>query len=287
MCVIAIALITLAFAKPLFALVLHALHSDLNSHILLIPFVSAYLLGIRRKQMPCDYSSSPIWAVGFSVLGAAALALRWKMGALSLNDGLALTTLGYVSFLVAAGFAVLGSRWMASAAFPVAFLIFMIPMPDLMVDRLETASKLASAEAAHWFFEFTGTPNFREGTVFLLPTISIEVAQECSGIRSSFVLLITGLLAAELFLKSPWRRLALVLFVIPLGILRNGFRILVIGMLCVHVGPQMIHSPIHHHGGPLFFVLSVIVLIGALWLLRRGEARTRTRVAAGKVATLS
>jgi exosortase/archaeosortase family protein len=55
--------------------------------------------------------------------------------------------------------------------------------------------------------------------------------------------------------------------------LRNGFRILVIGLLCVNVGPQMIHSVIHRRGGPVFFVLSLIPLLLLLWWLRRGEIR--------------
>ena len=110
-------------------------------------------------------------------------------------------------------------------------------------------------------------------TVFQLPGIVIEVAQECSGIRSSWVLFITSVLASYLFLKSPWRRFILVAFVIPLGIVRNGFRILVIGLLCVHLGPQMIHSIIHKQGGPLFFALSLIPLFLLLWWLRRGESR--------------
>jgi exosortase/archaeosortase family protein len=63
--------------------------------------------------------------------------------------------------------------------------------------------------------------------------------------------------------------------VIPLAILRNGFRILVIGLLCVNVGPQMIHSVIHRSGGPIFFVLSLIPLLLLLWWLRKGEVRTR------------
>ena len=62
-------------------------------------------------------------------------------------------------------------------------------------------------------------------------------------------------------------------FVIPLGILRNGFRILVIGLLCVHVGPQMIDSTIHHQGGPFFFALSLVPLLLLLWWLRRQEQR--------------
>src|SRR5205809_591413 len=160
-------------------------------------------------------------------------------------------------------------------ALSLAYLIFMVPMPDAMADALETASKYASAEATNLFFNLSGTPFLRAGLFFQLPNITIAVAQECSGIRSSWVLFITSILAANLFLKTPWRRLALVAFVIPLAILRNGFRILVIGLLCVNVGPQLIHSLIHRRGGPLFFVLSLIPLFLVLWWLRKGDLRTR------------
>ena len=170
---------------------------------------------------------------------------------------------------------------MRSAAFPLAYLIFMVPMPDAMADALETASKYASAEVANLFFHLSGTPFLRAGLIFQLPNITIEVAQECSGIRSSWVLLMTSILAANLFLKTPWRRFALVAFVIPLAILRNGFRILVIGLLCVNVGPQMIHSLIHRRGGPVFFVLSLIPFLLLLWWLRKGETRTRSLEARG------
>jgi exosortase C (VPDSG-CTERM-specific) len=152
-----------------------------------------------------------------------------------------------------------------------AFLIFMVPLPDAAVEALETASKFASAEAASFLINLSGTPNLRDGLVFHLPGIAIEVAQECSGIRSSWVLFITSLLASHLFLRSNWRRALLVLFVIPLGVVRNGFRIAVLAWLCVQYGPHMIHSIIHHRGGPLFFVLSLGPLFGVLWWLRRGE----------------
>jgi exosortase len=151
----------------------------------------------------------------------------------------------------------------------------MVPMPDAMADALETASQYASAEVANVFFQLSGTPILRAGRIFQLPNITIEVAQECSGIRSSWVLLMTSILAANLFLKTSWRRIVLVAFIIPLGILRNGFRILVIGLLCVNLGPQMIHSPIHTRGGPVFFVLSLIPLLLLLWWLRKSEIRTR------------
>jgi exosortase C (VPDSG-CTERM-specific) len=164
---------------------------------------------------------------------------------------------------------------MASVALPMSFLAFLIPMPDGVADALEIASMRASADVAAWMVRLTGVPLLRDGQVFALPGITLQVAQECSGIRSSWVLFITSLVASHLFLKSSWRRTMLVAFVIPLGIVRNGFRILVIALLCVHVSPRMIDSVIHHQGGPLFFALSLVPLTCLLWLLRRGERRRR------------
>jgi exosortase C (VPDSG-CTERM-specific) len=264
-----------AFAGILIPLARHAAGSDLHSHILLIPFVSLYLICIRRAQLPNEYASSPGWAMlpfGVAVIAAAAAWMPRPVSEhLSHNDYLALMTLSFVCLLAAGGFVFLGRKWMSAAAFPIAFLIFMVPMPDGMADALETASKLASAEAANAFFNLSGTPILRDGTVFQLPNITFEVAQECSGIRSSWVLVITSLLASNLFLKSTWRRAALVCFVLPLGIVRNGFRVWVIGLLCISMGPQMIHSLIHRRGGPLFFALSLIPLFFVLWWLRRHD----------------
>ena len=121
----------------------------------------------------------------------------------------------------------------------------------------------------------------REGTVFALPGIVVRVAQECSGIRSSWVLFITSILSANLFLRTNWKRVVLVALVIPLGILRNGFRVWVIGMLCVRFGPHMIDSPIHHQGGPLFFILSLVPLFILIVFLRRSEDEAVDRLAGG------
>jgi exosortase/archaeosortase family protein len=120
-------------------------------------------------------------------------------------------------------------------------------------------------------------PVMREGDLaFRLPGITLQVAPECSGIHSTMVLFITSLVAGHFFLHSPWKRTVLCLAVIPLALLRNGFRIFVLGELCMHIGPEMIDSPIHHHGGPLFFVLSLLPFFLLLYLLKKSE-----RAAAG------
>jgi exosortase C (VPDSG-CTERM-specific) len=272
-------LLTLSFLYPLVLLVHSTVQSSLNSYILLVPFISGYLFYIRRKQLPDRYKFSPGWAIIPLCGGLAALTAAFMKGAsLQRDDYLSLMTLSFVCLLAAGGLFFLGKQWMAAASFPFAFLIFMVPMPPAIAATVETGLKLASSEAANLFFNMAGTPVLREGTFFQLPNILIQVAQECSGIRSSLILFITGLLAANLFLKSNWRRVVMVLFVIPLGILRNGFRVFVIGALCVHFGPQMIHSTLHRRGGPIFFALSLIPLFLLLWWLRRGEM-ARAKVA--------
>ena len=269
------AIVAAVFHRALFDLARHAANSDLHSHILLIPFISAYLLYIRKAELPKTYRSSPTAAVGAFTCGLLAFfgekIFHTSLSPISQNDYLALMAASVICFIIAGGFVFLGTKWMAAATFPVFFLVFAIPLPDAAVSFLETASKLGSAEATHLFFYLSGMPFFREDLVFQLPGIALEVARECSGIRSSWVLFITSLLVSNLFLRNPWRRAILVFFVIPLGLLRNGLRILVIGLLCVHIGPEMIHSTIHRRGGPLFFALSLVPLLILMWWLRRAE----------------
>jgi len=265
------------FGRPLLALANYAAHSELHSYILLVPFVSVYLLYLRRNQLPRNYAAELPLAIVFLAAGLGVIAFTYSSVGLAPADNghLVLLTLSFLCCLAAGGFFFFGRGWMRAAAFPLAYLIFMVPMPDAMADVLETASKYASAEIANLLFHLSGTPFLRAGLIFQLPNITVEVAQECSGIRSSWVLLMTSILAANLFLKTRWRRFALIAFVIPLAILRNGFRILVIGLLCVNIGPQMIHSLIHRRGGPLFFMLSLIPFFLVLWWLRKGDVRTR------------
>ena len=268
-----IAGLTLAFASPLSTLLVLAAGNDLHSYTPIVPLVTAYLLFIRDERVLGPYRSSIAGTTALAAAGLAAVAAWavWREG-LSANDHLTLLVLAYVLFIAAGGFLFLGSAWMRSAAFPMAFLLFMVPLPDAAVYWIERGLVLASADASAFLFNVTGTPMYREGTILALPGIVLEVAQECSGIRSTWILFITSVLASHLFLHSPWRRVLLVAFIIPLGIVRNGFRILTIGLLCVHVGPHMIDSVIHHRGGPIFFALSLIPLFLLLVWLRRGDA---------------
>ncbi len=179
----------------------------------------------------------------------------------------------FVLFVIGLGFALLGRNSLRAAAFPLGFLVFLVPFPIPVLDAIETFLQHGSADVAQAIFTLAGTPFLRDDLVFRLPGISIEVAPQCSGIHSTLVLVITSVLAAHLFLRSNTKRTILAVAVVPLALLRNGVRVFTIGQLCVSIGPEMINSAIHRRGGPVFFAASLIPLFLLLWVFARSERK--------------
>jgi exosortase len=190
---------------------------------------------------------------------------------------LSLATLGWVLGVWAAAFAFLGVAAIRRHLFAAAFLIFTVPLPHPAVEVIEIALQHASAWAVEVAFQIGQVTYFRDARSFTLPGLRFVVAQECSGIRSSLVLFITSILGGYLLLRSPWRRAVLAAAVIPLGIARNTLRIVTLALLSVHVDPTIIDSPLHHRGGPLFFVISLIPFFLLLAWLRRQERKADAR----------
>lgn len=273
----------LLFARPLVALVRFAGQDDLYSHILLIPFISAYLFWIQRERPPFEPARFSRWAALPFLAGLAVQGVYWtwfkEIGLDAPNDYLFFQTLSFVLFLIAGVLGCFGLRLVRARAFPIAFLFFLVPFPWCVEQTLEWMSQHASAQASAWLFMLTGTSVARDGMMFHLPGITIQVAQECSGIRSSFVLFIVSLVAGHLFLTHRRHQVWLALLVIPLGILRNGIRIVTIALLCVHIDTSMISAPIHRRGGPFFFALSLIPFFALLLWLRKVETKSAKNAA--------
>jgi exosortase/archaeosortase family protein len=87
------------------------------------------------------------------------------------------------------------------------------------------------------------------------------------------MLIVTSMVLAHLFLRSLWRKSAVVLAAIPLSIFKNGIRIFTISMLGTRVDPGFLHGNLHRKGGILFFLLALSVVLLLLWLLNRNESR--------------
>jgi exosortase C (VPDSG-CTERM-specific) len=263
------------FSVPLSRLVWFAATSELYSHVLLVPFVSAYLVWLNRRNVrgfsePNWRFAVLAWCAGSVLLAGYWLAV-WRGWPMTNQDALAWMTSAFVGFFFGVCGLFAGREAVQAMRFPLCFLVFMVPFPSLVHNWLENFLQRGSALTAYGMFQLAGTPLLYKDLNFQLPGFALQVAPECSGIHSSLVLFLTSLVAGHLFLRSPWKRGILALAVLPLGLLRNGFRIFVIGQLCIHIGPQMIHSPIHRDGGPVFFALSMVPFFLLLILLRRSE----------------
>ena len=274
--VILAGVLAIAFIVPLRRWLGYALQSgSLYSHVLLIPFVSGYLIWIQRASLPQPRRGSFLFSFPFVLAGTAFLLVPWifklRGSELSLNDFLSITMASFYSFLVGVAVFALGPSFCRRILFPIAFLALIIPFPEAFTTALETALKYASAEIYAVFMNLLGQTYFRQGLVFSLPNLAIEVAQECSGVRSSLILFITSLLAGHMFLAKARNRALLALLVLPLGAVRNAFRILVLSLLSTHWDPGIINSPLHHRGGALFFALSLIPFFMVLIVLFKRE----------------
>jgi exosortase C (VPDSG-CTERM-specific) len=276
--------LSLVLMSPLRDLAMVSFGSDLHSHIVLIPFISAYLIYWKGGKSPLAFKSSPISGALFLIPAAALAGIIIFHGTLlSETDRSAVWAGIYLSCLWSGAFFFLGRPFLKQFIFPIFFLIFIVPLPDAVASGLESGLMAASAIVAQWLFAIAGIPVFRDGQFLQIPGMALEVARECSGIRSTWVLFITSLVVAYLFSSSPWRRSVLVSIILPLGILRNAFRILIIGVLCIRMGPEMIDSWIHHRGGPVFFAISLVpVFLLTLWLRRAEVKSTFAEHAKGK-----
>jgi len=162
---------------------------------------------------------------------------------------------------------------MRELAFPFGLLFLMAPLPPVVMNALEAFFQHASAWTAATLMKLSSLPAYHDGLFFLLPGLRIEVAQECSGIHSTVVLFITSLIVGHLFLRRTRDQFVLAAAIVPLAILRNGFRIFSLAWLSVEVDPNIIHSALHHRGGPIFFALSLVPLFFLVLILRRLERK--------------
>jgi exosortase len=116
-----------------------------------------------------------------------------------------------------------------------------------------------------------GVPVAQDGLLLTIPGLTLMVAQECSSIRSSSMLLVTTMVLAQLMLRSPWRKALLIGLAVPLSVAKNGLRIFTIAMLGTRVDPGYLTGSFHHQGGIVFFAIALIIIFALLWILQRGE----------------
>ncbi len=260
------------FWQPLTALYSLSQAQEHYSHIVLIPWLSLYALYLDRRVFLASREWSPM--VGFMTIGAGAMGYWYAESAGSLTDQLATTILALVVGCWGIFLLCYGVRASRGVLFGLLFLLFMVPLPSAVLNGIIVFLQRSSAEVTDVVFSLLGVPVFRQGFVFGLPNMTIHIAEECSGIRSTLSLCITSVVAGHFFLRSAWAKAGLVLMVVPLAIIKNAFRIVGLSLLANYVDPSFItDSALHRYGGIPLFLVSLVVLFSLVWVLRRFEKR--------------
>jgi exosortase len=259
---------------PIVAIVRLALNRDAYTYVLLIPLLSLALISFEIRNVP-DRGTKRRF--GLILLGVAlilriytALAPWYPSRAENPSIGIGALVIWWIGSVV---------LWMGLDAirdllFPLCLLFLMIPIPEQGIAWITAGLQQQSASASSLLFRLIGVPVVHDGVVLSIPGLTIEVAQECSSIRSSTMLVLVTLILAHLFLRSRWRQAVLVFAAIPLSILKNGIRIVTIAELGTRVNPSFLHGNLHRHGGIVFLSLAVLLVLVLLWVLRRGEIET-------------
>jgi exosortase len=263
------------FWRSLVFLYSTAFSNDEYSHTLLIlPLVIALLYLERTKVFGW---TKYFFLAGFLLLLFVATFVWFVRHPLSLspNDTLSLHIAFFASWLVLAFVFCFGTEASWAAAFPLLFLFLMVPIPDFVLERFIWLLQKCSTDVTYLMMKASHVPVMRREFILSLPGFDIEVARECSSVRSSLLLLVVTLVLAHLFLRPGWRQLLLVLLAFPISVAKNSLRIFTIATLGVYVDPSVLTGNIHRHGGVLFFLLTLVAVISIVRWLRKSEKKTR------------
>jgi exosortase len=245
--------------------------NDAYTYLLLILPLSVGMIYTQREEVIVRDESNR--ALGAAALATALLAIGVLAWPLNLSDDARLsgTIFALVLWWIGGVIFCFGLRTFKAFLFPLCFLFLIVPLPHAVVSRIIEFLQYWSAVAAEIMFRAAGVDVVRDGLVLSIPGLNIEVAPECSSIRTSELLVVTGIILAQLFLRSWWRKILLVTAAIPLSIAKNGFRIFVIALLGTRVDSGFLDGRLHHHGGILFYGVALVSMIALLVLLRRTE----------------
>lgn len=246
-----------------------SLHNPEYSHLLLMPGLSLYLLWSERNRVFKQPKSSPRLA-----LCALCLGLCFFIGSSHVPDfALTMRVLALILFWLSGMLLCYGFNSLRHSGLAIIFLFLMTPLPEPVLARVIAFLQHGSAQTAEWLFNIVGMPVYRNDVLIYLPKLTLEVAPECSGIRSSVGMFITGLLAVHYLLRSFPRKILFMLFVLPVLILKNGIRIFTLAVLALYVDPGFLTGRLHHAGGFVFYLLGLLALVPLLEWLRRTETR--------------
>jgi len=170
-----------------------------------------------------------------------------------------------------------GARQLRAAAFPLFFMIFLIPLPATMVDAVTQPLKLAVSSAATTVLFGVGYPIARTGVILQIGQYQLLVADACAGLHTLFSLEAMGLLYLNVVRHtSLLRNVLLALLIVPISFMANVIRVIVLALITYHFGDEAGQGFLHGFAGLVLFMTALMFIIatdsGLRWLASRTQA---------------
>jgi exosortase len=269
-----IAAVSVGSFWPTLGKLVHAWLNDAQySHGLLVPLFSAGLLWARRDQFPAVVRTAPV--AGFGLLVVASM-VRILGGAIYFEWLEQITLLPFIAglLLIFGGMPVL--KW---ALAPLLFLVYMVPLPYRVEIQLGFPLQRLATEASTYVLQTLGQPAIAEGTAILIRDFKLSIVKACSGL-SMMMTFFTFSTAVCLVVKKPFSdKLLILLSAIPIALLTNIIRIVLTGLMHLHVSSESANAFFHDLAGWFMMPMALAFLWAELWLLRRLFVDIRPRLA--------
>jgi exosortase len=229
---------------------------DNFSHGFFIVPIALYFVWERRRRL-ANASARPT-PVGLVIIaGSLALLIAGTLGA-----ELFLTRISIIGLILGVVLFVWGLEHARILAFPIAFLLLMIPIPAIVFNQIAFPLQLLASRFGEWALQLARIPVLREGNVIILANTSLEVAEACSGIRSLISLLTLAIVLGYFGDSRAWVRLTVALATIPVAVVSNGVRVAGTGIAAHRFGPEAALGFFHTFSGSLLFLVALALLFG-------------------------
>lgn len=243
--------------------------SDEQAHGPIVLVVSLFLLWQQRELLMAasDGKTNPVAGWSLLIFGLLLYALGRSQGILMFEIGSQIPVLFGVLLITH------GSKVTRALAFPIGFLIFMVPLPGFLVDSLTGSLKAQVSVLAENILYFIGYPIARSGVTLSIGPYQLLVADACSGLHSIFSLSAMGLLYVYLIRQKWLHNVLLLLTVIPIAFMANVVRVMFLVLVTYYFGDEAGQGFAHQFAGIALFLVAILLLFvvdGVLgWALRK------------------
>jgi len=229
--------------------------NDNYSHGFLVPFITVYFIWNMKDQLS-NISIKPENNGLFFLIGSLIFFIITNIGAefFTMRFTMILVLLSGIYYL-------LGIDFMRQLFLPVSYLIFMIPFPAIIWNKIAFPLKIFATSIAVSVIKFINIPVYSEGNIIHLANTTLEVVDACSGLRSLVSLLALSAAFALITKNTRIRNVILFLSAIPIAIILNIFRLTMTAVLAIKFGPDTAKGFLHDASGFVVFIMAFLLLM--------------------------